>query len=125
MAPGVGHCGGGPAAECDGRAQLVPPNGEAVNLLRPMPLTKDRKAELIGKYGREANHGIAPGGNIPELEEVPTFIEISQDRKGYFIDPITFNVNNVRDFDETKRYLFPIPQGQINRNSKLQQNPNW
>lgn len=78
-----------------------------------------------GKYGREANHGIAPGGNIPELEEVPTFIEISQDRKGYFIDPITFNVNNVRDFDETKRYLFPIPQGQINRNSKLQQNPNW
>lgn len=78
-----------------------------------------------GKYGREANHGIAPGGNIPELEEAPTFIEIAQDRKSYFIDPVTFNVNDVRDFDETKRYLFPIPQGQINRNSKLQQNPNW
>lgn len=78
-----------------------------------------------GKYGREANHGLAPGGNIPELEEVPTFIEIARDRKSYFIDPITFNVNNVRDFDETKRYLFPIPQGQINRNSKLTQNPNW
>lgn len=78
-----------------------------------------------GKYGNEANHGLAAGGNIPELEEPATFIEISQDRKSYFVDKVTFNSNDVRDFDESKRYLFPIPQSQINRNSKLTQNPNW
>ena len=98
---------------------------------------RERRVELVkekdyyysllrwGKFGQEANHGIAPGGTIPELEEIPTYIEIAADRKSYFVDPITFNVNNVRDFDETKRYLFPVPQSQINRNSKLKQNPNW
>lgn len=98
---------------------------------------RERRIELVkekdyywsllrwGKYGGDANHGLAPGGNIPELEEIPTFIEISIDRSSYYIDKVTFNANDIRVFDETKRYLFPIPQSQINRNPNLQQNPNW
>jgi hypothetical protein len=78
-----------------------------------------------GKYGGTANHGIAPGGTIPELEEIPTFIEINANRSGYRVERISFNQNDQRIFDETRRYLLPIQNSQIVRHGSLQQNPNW
>ncbi len=78
-----------------------------------------------GKYGGDANGGAAPGAKIAELVEVPTYMEISKNRKRYRIEEISHSQNNVRKFDETRRYLFPIPQGERNKNENLGQNPNW
>lgn len=78
-----------------------------------------------GKYGGDANHGIAPAGTIPELTEAPTFLEINADRKAYSVETVIFLNSNLRKFTVNKRYLFPIPQGQIERNDQLTQNPNW
>jgi tetratricopeptide (TPR) repeat protein len=78
-----------------------------------------------GKYGGDANYGAQPGAKIPELSTAPTFIEISKDRKTYRVEEITHQQNNVRIFDETRRYLFPIPHGQRERNPNLAQNPGW
>lgn len=78
-----------------------------------------------GKYGGEANHNISPGGTIPELEEVPTFMEINIPRNGYRVELLKWNQNEVRIFDETRRYLLPIQQSQVDRHGSLQQNPNW
>jgi hypothetical protein len=49
------------------------------------------------------------------------------------VDPITGKLtftsgqieNEVRSFDETKNYLWPIPQSQIDINQNLEQNPNY
>lgn len=80
-----------------------------------------------GKYGYEANHGNAPGGNIPELNEPATFPEISADGTAVYIGNVQFQ-NNEREFKPARGYLFPIPKGQINANSALSdkdQNPGW
>lgn len=78
-----------------------------------------------GKYGGDANSLIAPGGTIPELEEPATFISISHDRKSYEVIKFIYNNNQIRKFDPSRRYLLPIPQAQITRNSKLTQNTGW
>ncbi|KYP15364.1 RagB/SusD family nutrient uptake outer membrane protein [Flavihumibacter sp. CACIAM 22H1] len=78
-----------------------------------------------GKYGGDANHGIAANGTIPELEEAPTFMEINANRNGYRVEVINFNQNDIRVFDETRRYLLPIQNSQIVRHGSLEQNPNW
>lgn len=78
-----------------------------------------------GKYGGPANGGLSPGSRIPELEAPPTHIDITKDRKSYVIEEITFNMNNVRNFDATRRYLLPIQHSQRVRNPNLGQNPNW
>lgn len=78
-----------------------------------------------GKYGGDANFGRASGAKIVELEQPATFISISKDRKSYEIIKEIYNRNDVRVFDNTRRYLFPIPQSQIDRNPKLTQNPGW
>lgn len=80
-----------------------------------------------GKYGYEANHGLAPNSSIPELEEPATFIEIATDRTAAYIGNVQFQ-NDQRDFREDRAYLFPIPQGAINANAALSdndQNPGW
>ncbi|WP_423126966.1 RagB/SusD family nutrient uptake outer membrane protein [Gaoshiqia sp. Z1-71] len=78
-----------------------------------------------GKYGGDANAGRLPGTKIAALEEAPAYVEISKNRKNYYIAKVTHSQNDVRVFDETRRYLLPIPQGQINRNENLVQNPGW
>ncbi len=79
-----------------------------------------------GKHGGYANNGTAPGGKIMEFTVPPTYIEITKDRKSFYVGNVTWGANNVRNFDENRRYLFPIPQGQINRNQNLgPQNPGW
>jgi hypothetical protein len=78
-----------------------------------------------GKYGGPANGGAAPGGKIAELVEVPLKIDISVDRKRYKLSPITLANNHERAFDESRRYLLPIPQAQRVRNENLGQNPGY
>lgn len=77
-----------------------------------------------GKYGYEANSNKEPSDIIEELNEPATFIEISKDRQRCFVGNIGFS-NNERKFN-TRRYLFPIPQGERNKNEMLKpQNPDW
>jgi tetratricopeptide (TPR) repeat protein len=78
-----------------------------------------------GKYGGPANAGRAPGGKIAEFTEPAYLIDITKDRKYYRIEQVTLNQNNIRAFDETRRYLFPVPQSQRNQNENLGQNPGW
>ncbi|MDR3269286.1 MAG: RagB/SusD family nutrient uptake outer membrane protein [Tannerella sp.] len=99
---------------------------------------KERRCELTmendfywsllrwGKHGGYANDGIAPGGKIVELTVSPTYIEIANDRKSFYVGKITHINHHVRNFREERRYLLPIPQGQIERNSNLgPNNPGW
>jgi hypothetical protein len=79
-----------------------------------------------GMFGGDANHGNAQAGDIPELDVTPTVLDISRDRMGYVITKgAYFSQNNQRHFDYPRRYLFPIPQDQINQNGRLQQNQGW
>ncbi len=78
-----------------------------------------------GKYGGDANSGRTPGAKIAELEEPATFISITKNRKNYEVIKFVYNNNQIRVFDNTRRYLFPIPQAQIDRNPKLTQNQGW
>lgn len=93
-----------------------------------LPLEGDYYWSLLrwGKYGQEANHGLAPTSVIPELNCPATFSEISKDRQCMFVGQVQFT-NDQREF-RTRRYLFPIPQGVINANPALSdadQNPEW
>ena len=93
-----------------------------------LPLEGDYYWSLLrwGKYGQEANHGLASTSVIPELNCPATFSEISKDRQRMFVGQVQFT-NDEREF-RTRRYLFPIPQGVINANPALSdadQNPEW
>jgi hypothetical protein len=93
-----------------------------------LPMENDYYYTLLrwGKHGGFANYGTAPGGKIKEFTIPPTYIEITNDRKSFYVGNVTWGTNNVRNFDENRRYLFPIPQGQIDRNPNLgPQNPGW
>ena len=78
-----------------------------------------------GKYGGDANSGRAAGAKIVELEQPATFISITKNRQNYEVVKEIYNNNHIRIFDNSRRYQFPIPQAQITRNTKLNQNPGW
>ncbi|MDR2119446.1 MAG: RagB/SusD family nutrient uptake outer membrane protein [Tannerella sp.] len=99
---------------------------------------RERRVELVmendyywsllrwGKHGGPANYGIAPGGKIRELTVSPTYIEIAHDRKSFYVGTVTHGNAHTRNFREERRYLLPIPQGQIERNPNLgPNNPGW
>lgn len=99
---------------------------------------KERRCELTlendyywsllrwGKHGGFANYGEKSGGKIYEFTVSPTYIEITNDRKSFYVGEVTRGDNNIREFREDRRYLLPIPQGQIDRNPNLgPQNPGW
>ena len=81
-----------------------------------------------GKYGGFANYGRAPGEVVVDLDKPVHKIQITKDRKKFLIAQITRNGAWNRNFT-TKRYLMPIPQGQIDKRaaSGIQdvQNPGW
>jgi hypothetical protein len=100
---------------------------------------RERRVELVmeedyywsllrwGRFGGAANHGNASGGTIPELTEVPRVMDVSKDRKAFsVVQGPFFGSNNLRVFDNTRRYLFPIALSYLNENSKFgPQNPGW
>ena len=57
-----------------------------------LPLEGDYYWSLLrwGKYGQEANHGLAPTSVIPELNCPATFSEISKDRQRMFVGQVQF-----------------------------------
>lgn len=99
---------------------------------------RERRAELAmendyywtllrwGKHGGYANEGVAPNGKVKGFTEIPTYIEIAPDRESFYVGQVTHQNNQVRNFREDRRYLLPIPQGQIDRNPNIgAQNPGW
>lgn len=115
----------------------LPPSTAATSAEAWADYKRERRVELAlegdyywsllrwGKYGGDANAGRTPGGVSQELdEEVPYYIDIAKNRKAYTIGIITENQLNERKF-YTRRYLFPIPYGQIQRNENLTQNEGW
>ena len=79
-----------------------------------------------GKHGGPANNGTTPGGKIAGFTEIPTYVEITNDRTSFYVGKVTHGDNDIREFREDRRYLLPIPQGQIDRNPNLgPQNPGW
>lgn len=83
-------------------------------------LENDRYWSLL-RWGKEDG-----GGVISELnDKVHTYFEIGADGKSFEIKDIVLNPGNHKKRFSTKRYLFPVPQGQIDLNEKLDQNPGW
>lgn len=80
-----------------------------------------------GRYGGAANSGIASGGTIPELTTAPRVIDVAKNRKSFsIVEGPFYGSNNLRVFNSQRRYLFPIPQGQIDLNANFgPQNPGW
>jgi len=80
-----------------------------------------------GRFGGDANNGLASGETIKELTEPIRVMDVSKDRKSFSIVTGPFgNQYDNRKFDPGRRYLFPIAQGYIDNNSKFgPQNPNW
>lgn len=81
-----------------------------------------------GRFGGDANDGRASGATITNLTEPIRVMETSKDRKSFCVVTGSFRNGgyNQRVFNFDRRYLFPIPQGFIDANSKFgPQNPNW
>lgn len=81
-----------------------------------------------GQYGGYANYGATPGSPIKDLNKPVHKIQISKDRKRFFTAQVVRNGAWERTFTE-KRYLFPIPQGQLDKRAASgifdEQNPLW
>ena len=67
-----------------------------------------------GQYGGDANGGAAAGAVVKALNTPVHKIQITKDRKQFFIAQITRNGAWERTFT-TKRYLMPIPQGTLDK----------
>lgn len=67
-----------------------------------------------GKYGGVCNYGRASGDVIKDLNAPVYKIGISSDRKSFCIGQLTLLNSWNRNFT-TRRYLFPIPQGAIDK----------
>ncbi|WP_052266043.1 RagB/SusD family nutrient uptake outer membrane protein [Pedobacter kyungheensis] len=89
----------------------------------------DRYYSLLrwGRFGGDANNGLASGQSISELTESIRVMDLSKDSKSFSIVTGPFNNQyNNRKFDISRRYLFPIAQGYIDNNAKFgPQNPGW
>lgn len=81
-----------------------------------------------GKYGGPSNSGLEPGEPLRALNLPVHKIQISKDRSRYFIAQVLRGGAWERTFT-TRRYLLPIPQGQIDRRAASgiidEPNPGW
>ncbi|WP_289201516.1 RagB/SusD family nutrient uptake outer membrane protein, partial [Parabacteroides goldsteinii] len=61
-----------------------------------LPMENDYYWTLLrwGKHGGYANNGVAPGGKIAGFTEIPTYIEITNDRKSFYIGKVTHGDND-------------------------------
>lgn len=67
-----------------------------------------------GKYGGAANEGAAPNAVIKALDQPIHKMTISKDRKRFFTAQLVYSGAWNRNFT-TKRYLFPIPKGHLDK----------
>lgn len=81
-----------------------------------------------GKYGGACNYGRASGEVIKDLNAPVYKIGISSDRKSFCVGQLTLLNSWNRNFT-TRRYLFPIPQGAIDKRTAGgvvdEQNEGW
>lgn len=81
-----------------------------------------------GKYGGYANHGLSAGNYIKDLSAPVYKISITSDRKAACINQLTLLDSWNRKFTP-KRYLFPIPQADLDTRAALgikdEQNFGW
>ncbi len=81
-----------------------------------------------GKYGGSANAGRGQSAVIKDLNRPVYKIQISRDRQKALIGQLTLLDSWNRNFT-TRRYLFPLPQGELNKRSiygiEDAQNPGW
>lgn len=81
-----------------------------------------------GKYGGYANYGRTAGAVIEDLNSPVYKIEISRNRKSFCVGQLTLLNSWNRNFT-TKRYLFPIPQSEIDTRTAYgiidKQNEGW
>jgi starch-binding outer membrane protein, SusD/RagB family len=104
----------------------LPPSEAATEEMAWRDYKRERRVEMAlendiywsylrwGKYGGFANEGKAPGDVIIDLNKPVHKIQISKDRKRFFVGQIVRNGAWERTFT-TKRYLLPIPQGQLDK----------
>lgn len=103
------------------------PESQAVNLDEAwIDYMRERRVELAlendiywsylrwGKYGGPSNYGLAPGAPLKDLNQPVHKIQITKDRSRYFTAQVLRNGAWERTFTE-KRYLLPIPQGQMDK----------
>lgn len=62
---------------------------------------------------------------IPELNHDFQYLEISEDGKSYELQKFFLDASNNTHSWESKRFLFPVPQKQIDLNENLDQNEGW
>ena len=67
-----------------------------------------------GKYGGASNYGRAPGDVIKDLSAPVYKVGITSDRKSFCVGQLTLLNSWNRNFTK-RRYLFPIPQGAIDK----------
>lgn len=81
-----------------------------------------------GKYGGFSNYNRHPNDVIKDLDSPVYKVSISSDRQKMLISQLTLLNSWSRKFT-IKRYLFPIPQNEIDKRTadgiKDTQNPNW
>lgn len=81
-----------------------------------------------GKYGSYSNYGRNPGSVVKDLDAPVYKISITSDRRAACINQLTVLNSWNRNFTE-RRYLFPIPQGDIDTRAASgiidQQNEGW
>lgn len=100
--------------------------------------TIERRAELYyendlywsalrwGKHGGAANKNQPAGGEIQVLIEKPSSVQLSEDCTEFTINTVWRGNVDRPKFSADKRYLLPIPKGQLLKNPKLgSQNPGW
>ncbi|AOW09143.1 RagB/SusD family nutrient uptake outer membrane protein [Flavobacterium gilvum] len=79
-----------------------------------------------GLIGGAANENQPAKSDPFIIKEEPTLITISKDDSKFFIGKVSYKDINKRDFDESRRFLLPIPKGQLDKNPAYgPQNPGW
>ncbi|MDL2255103.1 RagB/SusD family nutrient uptake outer membrane protein [Parabacteroides sp. OttesenSCG-928-K15] len=90
---------------------------------------RERRLELLqegDRYWSLLRWGKADGlDTIEELNKVHLAIEIAEDGQSFEIITPEFKVSDNERLFTNKRYLFPVPQAQIDLNPSLDQNPGW
>ncbi len=90
---------------------------------------RERRVDLVSegdRYWTVLRWAKADGLDVvPELTVTQKFMKIAADGKSFeIIDLPIYKDDNERVFT-AKRYLFPVPQGERDKNPNLDQNPGW
>jgi len=90
---------------------------------------RERRVDLVSegdRYWTVLRWGKAEGLEVvPELTVTQKFMKIAPDGKSFEITELPIYVSDNERTFTSKRYLFPVPQGERDQNSNLDQNEGW